>query len=105
MLLEDLGSGKELYMYEVVTRGVSGLTYEKELNQYVDANELLIELSAILFSCEVDIALDCYEFRHPWLTIEECVRENRTMLAKALWNARKLGWRYKKIKSPSVQGT
>lgn len=86
-------------MYQVIQRGISGLTYQQEINCYVDANDLVIELSAILFDSEVDLALDCYEFHHPYLTREECVKENRKMLAKALRDARKLGWRYKKLKN------
>lgn len=89
-------------MYEVIKRGISGLTYQQQMNEYVDANDLVIEMSAILFDSEVDLALDCYEFRHPYLTREECIKENRRMLAKALWDARKLGWRYKKIKNDNL---
>lgn len=89
-------------MYEVKQRGISGLTYQQHMNEYIDANELVIEMSFLLLDSELNLQLDCYEFSHPYLTREECIKENRRMLAKALWDARKLGWRYKKIKSTSV---
>lgn len=89
-------------MYQIKQRGISGLTYQQHLGEYLDANDLVIEMSAILFDSEIDLALDCYKFSHPYLTREECIKENRRMLAKALWDARKLGWRYKKIKNDNL---
>ena len=84
-------------MYQVVQRGISGLTYNKDLNEYIDVNESVIEAYWLLLDSQLNLQLEHYQFRHPYLTNEECVKENRKMLAKALWNARKLGWKYKKV--------